>query len=141
MQKQIKGLLLCGVLFFSSINLVGPAMGATKCMHVGDTQTIAGKSQACKKLNGKLVWVKVTKSMVVTKKPSAVAKSWVEYVACMDSYKSSPLGSAWASTFCAKYDPHGNRPIKSWAEYNACQQFSEENLTFGMFEDCSPWHP
>lgn len=134
-------MILCGILVFTSTILAGPASATSKCKHLGDTQTIAGKSQVCKKVSGKLAWVKVARPIEVVKPRGAATKSWVEYKACMDSYKSSPTGAIWGLTSCDGYDPHGSPPIKSWAEFNACQQSARDNPAVGMFEDCSPWQP
>lgn len=140
-QKQIGAILLCGGLVLTSIVIEDTAEGSSRCKHAGDTQTISGKSQICKKMSGKLVWVNTSKPIVNAKPSIVITKTWVDYIACLESYKSSPLGASWASTFCDKYDPHRGKPLKSWAEYTACQQYAQENPTFGMFEDCSAWHP
>ena len=123
----------------------GPTVSAmTKCEHVGDTQTISKVSQVCKKANGKLIWSTVTRKSKSTREVPhqiVVAKSWVEYTACLDSYNSSPFGSMFASTNCQKLEPEPTHPVKSYSEYIACQKYADENPSFGMFLDCSPWHP
>ena len=127
----------------------------TKCSIAGVKLVYKDKTYTCIKLGKNLYWDNGVKKVLQTSTPiptpSAtviaiptptsviIPNSWVEYVACLDSYK-SPIGSLFSSTFCKKYYPEASNPVRSYTEYATCQKFGRES-TVGLFFNCEPWQP